>query len=91
MLLEQSAAIPCTACGYCLEGCPQQIAIPEIFEAMNLHLVSGQTEEGKAKYAQATAERGKAGDCIRCKKCEAVCPQQLGITEYLKQAAEMFE
>ena len=91
VILEQSAAIPCTGCGYCLEGCPQQIPIPQVFEALNLHLVSGQTEEGKAKYAQVTAERGKAGDCIGCKKCEAVCPQQLPITDYLKQAAERFE
>ena len=91
VILEQSAAIPCTACGYCLEGCPRQIPIPEVFSAMNLHLVSGQTQAGKEKYQQATAGRGRAGDCVRCKKCEAVCPQQLGITEYLKQAGEMFE
>ena len=91
VILEQSAAIPCTGCGYCLEGCPRQIPIPQVFEALNKHLVSGQTAEGKALYDGAVAGRGKAGECIGCKKCEAVCPQQLGITGYLKQAAERFE
>ena len=28
--------IPCTACSYCTGGCPQQIAIPDIFKAVNL-------------------------------------------------------
>ena len=91
VILEQSAAIPCTACGYCLEGCPKQIPIPAVFEATNKHLVSGQTAEGKALYMEAVSGRGKAGDCIGCKKCESVCPQQLGITGYLKQAANLFE
>ena len=90
-ILDRSAAIPCTGCGYCLEGCPKQIPIPAVFEALNLHLVSGQTKEGCGKYEQAVAEGGRAGDCIGCKKCEAVCPQQLPITEYLKNAASLFE
>ena len=91
VVLEQSAAVPCTGCGYCLEGCPKQIPIPQVLDAMNCHLVSDQTEEGKARYDAAIAGHGSAADCIRCKKCEVVCPQHLGITGYLKQAAEMFE
>ena len=91
VILAKSAAVPCTACGYCLEGCPKQIPIPQVFESLNKHLVSGQTADGRALYEQAVAGRGKAGDCIGCKKCEAVCPQQLPVTEHLKQAAELYE
>lgn len=91
VLLEQSAAVPCTACCYCVEGCPREIPIPEIFEALNLHLANGQTEEGKQKYAAVTAACGKASDCLTCKRCEQVCPQQIGITEALQQAAALFE
>ena len=91
VILEQSAAIPCTGCGYCLEGCPMQIPIPQVFEALNQHLVSGQTAEGKTLYEKAVGGQGRAGDCIACKKCEAVCPQQLPVTELLRQAAERFE
>ncbi len=90
-ILAKSAAVGCTACGYCLEGCPKRIPIPQIFEALNLHLVSGQTQPGREAYAAAVADAGAASDCIRCKKCEAVCPQKLAITEFLPQAAELFE
>ena len=38
-ILGHSAAIPCTACHYCTEGCPQQIPIPEIFSAMNRKMI----------------------------------------------------
>ena len=90
LIMKSSAAVPCTACRYCVEGCPKQIPIPEIMEALNLHLVSGRTEEGKAAYAACTAGKGAAADCIGCKKCERVCPQQLGVTEYLKQANGLY-
>ena len=90
LIMESSAAVPCTACRYCVEGCPKQIPIPEIMEALNLHLVSGRTEEGRAAYAACTAGKGAAADCIGCKKCERVCPQQLGVTEYLKQANGLY-
>ena len=90
LIMESSAAVPCTACRYCVEGCPKQIPIPEIMEALNLHLVNGRTEEGRAAYAACTAGKGAAADCIGCKKCERVCPQQLGVTEYLKQANGLY-
>ncbi len=49
-ILGNSATIPCTACKYCVEGCPNQIPIPDIFAAMNLELGSGQKEAARAAY-----------------------------------------
>ena len=90
VILARSAAIPCTACRYCVEGCPKQIPIPEIMEALNLHLVSGQTAEGRAAYEAATTGRGCAADCVNCKKCTQVCPQHIEIPAHLRTAAELF-
>lgn len=90
-ILGHSAAIPCTACHYCVEGCPKQIAIPDIFSAMNGKLANGQTEAAAQAYRLATAEGGKASDCVACRACERACPQHLPITDYLQKGAEMFE
>ena len=90
-IMGSSAAIPCTACHYCVEGCPMQIRIPDIFSAMNRQLGDGQLEKAKEAYAAATADGGLASACVGCRQCENACPQHLPITEHLKQAVSMFE
>ncbi len=90
-IMGASPAIPCTACRYCVEGCPADIHIPEILAALNKRLVDGRLEEAAEMYSAAAENGGKAGDCIGCLQCENVCPQRIGITGQLKKAAEMFE
>ena len=83
-------SIPCTACHYCTAGCPKKIPIPEIFEARNKQLVWGQLEEGRAAYEKAVSGAGSASDCIACGQCERACPQQINVTERLKDCAGVF-
>ena len=83
-------SIPCTRCRYCVDGCPKQIPIPQIFAARNRQLVLGQMERGAADYARAIEGVGSAADCIACGQCERACPQQIRIIEQLKAAAENF-
>ncbi|MDR3149438.1 MAG: aldo/keto reductase, partial [Oscillospiraceae bacterium] len=73
--------VPCTSCKYCVPGCPQQINIPEVFDAMNREFVYGNAEAAKQGYGFATTffGGGKASDCIECGACEAVCPQKIQI------------
>ena len=89
-ILGNSSTIPCTACRYCVEGCPKQIRIPEIFSAMNKQLGNGQMAEAADSYRKVTSEGHTAADCIECRQCEAACPQHLPITDNLKQAVELF-
>ena len=82
--------IPCTACHYCTEGCPQGIPIPDIFSARNRQLVWGQLERGANEYA-GLAEKGNVADaCIACGQCEAACPQGINIIERLEECAANF-
>ena len=90
-ILGNSSTIPCTACHYCTEGCPKKIPIPEIFSVMNKQLDNGQMAEAVSDYRKATSLTGKASECINCRQCERICPQHLGITDYLKQCVDALE
>lgn len=89
-ILGAASTIPCTACHYCTEGCPQQIRIPEIFAAMNRQLGNGQMAAAREAYFRAAPEGHRASDCVECRQCEGACPQHLPITDHLKKAAVMF-
>ena len=90
-IMGKSSTIPCTGCHYCMEGCPQQIRIADIFAAMNKQLGNGQLQDAEKMYLEVTSEGHKASDCIECRQCEQACPQHLPITDNLKKAVEMFE
>ncbi len=90
-ILRMQHRIPCTACRYCTDGCPMHISIPDLFACMN---AKTQHSDWNADYYYEevyTKDNGKASDCIKCGKCEKVCPQNLKIRELLVQVAKQFD
>ncbi|MBN1777736.1 MAG: aldo/keto reductase [Clostridiales bacterium] len=89
-VLNKQNTIACTACKYCVPGCPMNIDIPALLNCLNnkkLH----KDWISNFYYGVHTKEGGKASDCISCGKCEKTCPQHLPVQAYLKEAAEVFE
>jgi len=91
-IINSSIAIPCTACSYCVDGCPKHIPIPAYFSMYNVdkqEWIGGKHNQGY--YDRLSFQTNKASACIKCRKCESVCPQHLEISELLKKVAKHFE
>ena len=90
--LDSIDQIKCTACHYCMPGCPMNIPIPDFFEAMNWHKIYGKTERAKGTYKRDSEKAGvKASECIACGQCEGACPQRLPIISLLEEVVATLE
>lgn len=93
-IINGDIKIPCTGCSYCTGGCPIKMPIPQYFSLYNADF---QECEGKGwtpqseYYFNMTQTRKKASECIKCGKCENICPQHLPIRQYLEDVAGHFE
>lgn len=83
--------IACTACRYCVAGCPKKISIPDLFAIMNTKQIHHDWNANYYYNEVHTKSNGKASDCIKCGKCESACPQRLPIRELLVSVSKEFE
>ena len=91
--INSSVAVQCTGCRYCVDDCPEAIAIPEFFSIYNdaVCTPSKGLPPQRFYYLNLTENHGKASDCIGCGRCEGSCPQHLPIRELLKDVAKRLE
>lgn len=92
-ILKNDDIIGCTACRYCVAGCPKGINIPELFACLNAKKQDkGLIKWNSRQYYNAHIQNsGKAKDCIGCGACEKICPQHLPIRKLLKDVSKEFE
>ena len=83
--------IPCTACRYCTDGCPRQIAIPDLFAVMNTKQIYHDWNADFYYNNVYTGAGRRASDCIQCGRCEKACPQHLPIRRLLTEITAEFE
>lgn len=91
-IFRSKHTIQCTGCRYCVSGCPKHILIPDLFSDLNAKKQYGDwNSDFYYGEVHTGGGRGKASDCIRCGKCEQVCPQHLKIRDLLVEVAKTFE
>jgi len=78
----------CTQCGYC-KGCPAEIDIPAIMQALNLYEVYGALEAARQRFRRHVAKHPGPDACTECGECLEKCPQHLAIPDRLKEAQSL--
>ena len=84
--LAGEKSVPCTACHYCTDHCPQGLDIPRLIELYNEHILT--TKAGLFGFIAPMAmaafpEDKRPAACLHCGSCEQVCPQQIGISDVM--------
>lgn len=89
-VLASIPLIPCTTCNYCAKVCPQKIGISGSFNAMNMYTLYSDLAAAKHQEGWLVGGHGlkSACECIKCGKCEKVCPQHIKIREELCKVAD---
>ena len=84
---EMTKGIPCTACRYCVTNCPMELDIPTLLNLYNEHRYSGNCFLVSMRL-ETMPEEKHPHNCIGCQSCEAVCPQNIKISEALADFSE---
>lgn len=84
----KKGGLPCTACHYCTSHCPQELPIPELLALYNEHKITGGGFIAPMAVGSMPQEKRPA-NCIGCKSCEQVCPQQIQISAAMQDFTAM--
>ena len=80
-------ALPCTGCRYCTAKCPKGLDIPMLIEHYNEHVYSQGGLRAPLWLASIPADKQPSA-CIGCRSCEQVCPQEIKISETMRDFVE---
>ena len=81
--MVKKIALPCTACHYCTSHCPMGLDIPTLVSLYNEHAFTGGGFIASMALS-AIPEDKQPSACIGCRQCEMVCPQQIKVSEMMK-------
>jgi len=90
-ILNSYNTIPCTACGYCIEDCPKNVDISQIFKRYNDYMQFENMVRFNIDYNAFIPPQRQASNCIACGVCIQNCPQKIDIPEKLNMIHEFIQ
>ncbi|WP_322168869.1 aldo/keto reductase [Acutalibacter caecimuris] len=75
--------LPCTACRYCTSHCPKGLDIPKLIGHYNDWKFTGGGFVPSMAISTLPEDK-RPSACIGCRSCEELCPQQIKISEAMK-------
>lgn len=85
--MTEKHTLPCTACRYCTTHCPMELDIPMLIDLYNEFNYSGGGFIPPMVIKSLPEEKRPAA-CLACRACEAVCPQNIKISEMMSDFTE---
>ena len=64
--------------------CPAGVNIPGNFKVWNTYHIYNNAAKLRTEWKN-MPDKEKPGNCVKCGKCEAVCPQKIAIREDLEK------
>jgi predicted aldo/keto reductase-like oxidoreductase len=80
--------IPCSGCRYCMP-CPNDVAIPSIFEIYNDGVAYNVPNRGRGRYVDTLLDGRRGDQCIHCNSCIEACPQKIDIPDWLEKIHQL--
>lgn len=91
-IIGSNTAIGCTGCGYCTEGCPVGMPIPQYFTLYNEYKRHpAELWKTQIIYTSISKKKIPASSCIRCGQCESRCPQKLPVIKSLWEVKSILQ
>ena len=86
---DLKGSVPCTACKYCTEDCPQGLDIPFMLSIYNE--LSFAPQMATSMRLEGAGPERQPERCIKCGKCVKLCPQNIDIPDVLEKLVEVMK
>ncbi len=85
--MTSKKTLACTSCRYCTTHCPMGLDIPWLIKLYNEHVFSGGGFIAPMALSSLSEDKLPSA-CLACRSCEAVCPQNIKISDMMADFAK---